>query len=183
MFNTMTGDTPGALSGLAELICRGGETTLFCHRCAGVWAGAALALPAAFFLRRRIPVWLVVLLSVAFLQMPVMGWGKIPLPETIKALSGQVFAFSAVLGLALAPVRRRLRTRPTKNAAGPILIISVIGIAILQALIGTEVPAAAATLDALCLIGLAAAAGCTAAFVAAAVIPKRAHQDPRLRDK
>lgn len=174
MFTTIAGAAAGGLAGLAEMICRGGETTLFCHRCAGVWAGAALALPAAFFLRRRIPVWLVVLLCLTFLQMPVVGWGKVPLPETVKALSGQVFAFSAVLGLALAPVRRWLRPRPKQNAAGPVLIIAVVGVAVLQALIGIDAQAAATILDVLCLAGLGAAAGCLAAFIAAAFVPRRA---------
>jgi hypothetical protein len=181
MFTTMTGAAAGSLAGLAEMICRGGEAALFCHRCAGVWAGAALALPAAFFLRRRIPAWLVVLLCIAFLQMPVAGWGEVPLPATVKALSGQVFAFSAVLGLALAPVRRWIEPQPTKNATGPVLIIAVIGVAILQALIGIDAPATAAALDTLCLAGLAAAAGWLAAFIAAVAVPRRGPRDPKIR--
>jgi hypothetical protein len=162
---------------LAGRLCHGGEETVFCHRCTGVWAGAALALPVVVLARRRVSPWFWILLAAAFIQMPVLGYGRIPLPDAVKTLSGQAFALSAVFGLAFGPARRLPGVRLDRNAGLPFLVTSAAGIISLQVLIRIDLPAAKRACDILSFIGLAAAAILVIVFAAAALMPRRAGPD------
>lgn len=131
---------------LVSQLCHGEGEYILCHRCTGVWAGAALALPLILYTNRRIPRLLWILGIVFFLQMPLLGYGEIPLPDRLKMISGQVFAQICILGLSLHPARK-WRRPSEKSMTWPFLITSGAGIGVLQ-LLGTA--------DSLCLIGLCA---------------------------
>jgi hypothetical protein len=131
---------------LASQFCHGEGERYFCYRCTGVWAGAALALPLVFFANRRIPGWLWILGIALFLQMPVLGYGEVPLPDRVKMISGQAFALVCILALSLNPARKWRRPNE-RSMTWPFLITSGAGIGVLQGLGGA---------DYLCLIGLCA---------------------------
>jgi hypothetical protein len=139
-------------------LCHGGEETILCFRCLGVWAGMALALPLAPFTRRKIPLLLWMILGLLFIQMPILGFGKVPLPEAVKTLSGHGFALSVTFGMARGPARRWLKPDPARTAWIPFLVIGLSGAAVLQALIHWRTAFAHAALDALSCIGFLAAA-------------------------
>jgi len=141
------------MTDLIEKLCHGGEETVFCPRCIGVWAGVALALPAAPFAKRNIPLFMWILLGIFFFQMPALGYGEVPLPETVKALSGQLFALSAVFGLVLCPARRWLKRDRKRNAWGPFMAIGAAGVLLLQGLLSWNTGLAHASLDVLSITG------------------------------
>ncbi len=152
-------DMPAAIQDALDLVsnlCHGREEAVFCLRCTGVWAGAALALPVLFLGNRRTTLWICLFLVFAIIQMPVVGYSEMELPDPLKCLSGQLFSLSAVYLLAINTVRRLFRKRSDKSAGSVFLLITAVGIGALQALILLESEKAYQILDHLCLAGLAA---------------------------
>jgi len=113
------------------------------------------------------------LLAAAFIQMPILGFGRIALPDEVKALSGQVFALSAVFGLARSTARRRRAPQRARSAAWTLLVTAATGIIALQILIRLDSAGAWRILDVLSLAGLAAAAVLALLFLAALILPGR----------
>ncbi len=142
----------------ARNLCRGGDGIIFCPRCLGVWAGAALALPLLLFARRRTPPLIWFLLGIMVCQMPVLGYGEVPLAPWLKTVSGQAFALSIVWLLSLRPARRWLKRREDKSVFLPFLITGAIGIVLLRIGVYSESMVERSVLDALSLIGLVTAA-------------------------
>lgn len=170
---------------LAATLCRGGEDTLFCPRCTGVWAGAALAVPVLWLARLPTPMPLCLLLTVFFLQMPVCGFGEIALAPAGKIASGQLFALGAVFGLAACPAKRWLKagSRAGKGPFIPFLVAAGAGIAVLQIVFFAGTPICNTIVDILSLVGLAAA-GLLAPFTLAAVLlPRREKTESSHRER
>ncbi len=166
---------PSPFSELLEWVsplCHGREDAVFCFRCTGVWAGLALALPILFLAHRKTNRWIALLLIAAFLQMPALGYGRVPLPETMKTLSGQLFALSILFFLSLNTTRRLFKRPSEKSVTSAFLFIAVAGILVLQVLIRIESDMVYRLLDLLCLLGLGSGAALIA-WMAIAFISKR----------
>ncbi len=104
--------------------------------------------------------------------MPALGYGRVPLPETMKTLSGQLFALSILFFLSLNTTRRLFKRPSEKSVTSAFLFIAVAGILVLQVLIRIESDMVYRLLDLLCLLGLGSGAALIA-WMAIAFISKR----------
>ncbi|MCP4640298.1 MAG: DUF2085 domain-containing protein [bacterium] len=154
----------------------GGESLALCHRCAGVYIGAAF-MPLLLPVMRFRPTRGILALHVVFLlQMVVTGHHLVPQTPAIRTLSGQAFIAGALYLL----WQSIQRVRPTLQAGGSpkaYLVALAACAVLLQVLVHLPLPALASVLDTVALAGLAVIATSAVAAITALFIGRKPTAD------
>ena len=151
----------------------GGVAAELCARCAGVWAGAAVASACAMLPRPKPTSRVLWAHGLAMLQVMVFGFGLVSHGPAVRTLSGQLFAIGAAYYLQLCPSARWARSGGhSLGRALPYWLAAAGSVALLQILVRLPWPGAATALDMLSLIGLACFAGLSAATLVALLLER-----------
>ena len=149
----------------------GGEPLAMCARCVGVYVGFLLAWPM-MIMAGRLPRKLATYLHGLFvLQMIPFGFNLIPHGQTLRTISGQLFALGAVYFLYMAIRHSRRGTAPKISSIHTgrwlmrYLLATTQAVVLLQLLLRSPWPWATTLIDVLALAGLAVFCGQVVTFL------------------